>query len=226
MTLEALLDESEVCTIGADWGGADDLASLVVLGRSRRDKAWLLWQRSWARPSVLLARKSIAARLRDFAKDGDLEIVETGEEQAARAAAICLQVFKTSLLPEQSGIGLDAAAVALLLDALDEVKLQQPLVTAVTQGWKLGQAISTTALKLESKRVRHGGQPIMAWAVGNAKQELKGGNYVVTKQAAGHAKIDPVMATFNAAMLMFLNPQAAGGDHTPWDIDPNYRMAG
>jgi len=54
----------------------------------------------------------------------------------------------------------------------------------------------------------HAGQPIMAWAVGNAKQEIRGSNPVVTKEAAGASKIDPLMATFNAGMLMGLNPSA------------------
>jgi hypothetical protein len=33
---------------------------------------------------------------------------------------------------------------------------------------------------------------------------------MVTKQAAGSAKIDPVMAMFNATILMLANPEAAG----------------
>lgn len=209
LTLAQVLEQSEVCTVGVDWGGADDLASLVVLGRARRDKSWLVWSRSWARPTVFEQRKAIAERLRDFEAQGDLVVVPSGEEQADSAAAICEEVAKSGLLPEQAGIGLDSAGVALLLDALEARKLVQPQVAAVTQGWKLTQAVSTVALKLEGRRVRHGAQPIMAWAVGNAKQELKGNNYMVTKQVSGAGKIDPVMALFNAAMLMFLNPVAA-----------------
>jgi phage terminase large subunit-like protein len=34
---------------------------------------------------------------------------------------------------------------------------------------------------------------------------------VVTKAAAGSAKIDPLMALFNAAMLMQNHPEAAAG---------------
>ncbi len=52
----------------------------------------------------------------------------------------------------------------------------------------------------------------MSWSVGNAKQELRGSNYVVTKQVSGAAKIDMLMALFNAAMLMFYNPEASGKD--------------
>ena len=50
----------------------------------------------------------------------------------------------------------------------------------------------------------------MAWAVGNAKVEPKGNAITITKQASGTAKIDPLMAAFNAVALMAMNPQATG----------------
>lgn len=208
--LDALLGRSEVCTIGIDWGGADDLAALYVIGREKKTKRWLGWGRAWARKTVFEQRKSIAPRLREFEEAGDLIVSTSGEEQAASAADICRRIADTGLLPEQAGIGLDAAGIALLLDALENSKLEQPLVQAVAQGWKLQTAISSVPLKLEDARFLHGDQPMMSWAVGNAKQELKGSNYVVTKQVSGAAKIDMLMALFNAAMLMFQNPEASG----------------
>jgi phage terminase large subunit-like protein len=195
--LNELLARSEVCTIGIDWGGADDLAGLYVIGRARQ--------------TVFERRKSIAAELHQFEECGDLEIASSGEDQAESAAAICKVVFDAGLLPEAAGIGLDSAGVALLLDALEAKKLEQPLVQAVAQGWKLQTAISSVPLKLEGGRFVHGDQPIMAWCVGNAKQTLRGSNYVVTKEVSGAGKIDLLMALFNAAMLMFLNPEAAAG---------------
>ena len=209
--LDALLKRSEVCTIGIDWGGADDLAALYVIGRERQSKKWLGWGRAWARPTVFEQRKSIAPRLRQFEEVGDLVVAKSGEEQAAAAAEICRRVFDSGLLPEQAGIGLDSAGIALLLDALEDQKLEQPLVQAVAQGWKLQTAISSVPLKLEDARFLHGDQPMMAWSVGNAKQTLRGSNYVVTKEVSGAAKIDLLMALFNAAMLMFQNPEAADG---------------
>ncbi len=210
--LDDLLGRSEVCTIGIDWGGADDLAALYVIGREKITRRWLGWGVAWARPTVFEQRKSIASRLRQFQEDGDLIVARSGEEQAASAAAICRKIYDTGLLPAEEGIGLDSAGVALLLDALEELDLTEPLVRAVMQGWKLQTAISSVPLKLEDKRFVHGDQSIMAWSVGNAKQTLKGSNYIVTKEVSGAAKIDLLMALFNAAMLMFQNPEAAHGN--------------
>lgn len=208
MTLDRLLEESEVVTIGADWGGADDLAALAVIGRRAKDKMWLHWCRAWARPTVLEQRKAIASALRDFEADGDLWIVPDPDVQAASAAELVARIHESGLLPEENGIGLDTAGVALLMDELEGRGIGQPLVTGVSQGWQLQRAISTLPLKLEAGRMLHSGQRLMSWAVGNAKQEMKGNTYYVSKQASGVAKIDPLMATFNAAMLMLLNPQA------------------
>jgi phage terminase large subunit-like protein len=52
----------------------------------------------------------------------------------------------------------------------------------------------------------HGGQRLMAWCVGNAKVEPRGNAILITKQASGTAKIDPLMAMFDAVSLMALNP--------------------
>lgn len=215
--LDALLARSEVCTIGIDWGGADDLAALYVIGRDAKTKHWLGWGKAWARPTVFDRRKSIAPRLLEFEESGDLIVCSTGEEQAASCAAICRQVHDSGKLPEEAGIGLDSAGVALLLDALEAEQLVEPLVTAVIQGWKLQTAISSVPLKLEDRRFLHGDQPIMAWAVGNAKQVLKGSNYIVTKEVSGACKIDPLMALFNAAMLMFRNPVPAISGRSFWE---------
>jgi phage terminase large subunit-like protein len=49
----------------------------------------------------------------------------------------------------------------------------------------------------------------MAWCVGNAKVEPRANSMLITKQASGSAKIDPLMALFNAVTLLSLNPEGA-----------------
>ena len=71
-------------------------------------------------------------------------------------------------------------------------------------------AIKTAERKLLDGTMRHAGQALLAWAVGNAKIEPKGNAVMITKQLAGTGKIDPLMAVFDAVRLMSNNPEAMG----------------
>ncbi|SIR85736.1 Phage terminase-like protein, large subunit, contains N-terminal HTH domain [Janthinobacterium sp. TND4EL3] len=208
LTLEDLLARSEVATVGIDGGGLDDLLGLAVIGRERETRRWLLWTRAWAHPSVMERRKIEAARFEDFAKQGDLVLVERIGEDVEQVAAAVLQVEQSGLLDK---VGADSAGIGAILDAMVEAGVPQEKIVAISQGWRLGGAIKTTERKLAEGVIEHGGQPMMAWCVGNAKVEPRGNAILITKQASGSAKIDPLMATFDAVSLMELNPPAQGG---------------
>lgn len=208
LTLDDLLARSEVATVGIDGGGLDDLLGLAVIGRERETRRWLLWTRAWAHPSVMERRKIEAARFEDFAKQGDLVLVERIGEDVDQVAAAVLQVEQSGLLDK---VGCDSAGIGAILDAMVEAGVPQEKIVAISQGWRLGGAIKTTERKLAEGVIEHGGQPMMAWCVGNAKVEPRGNATLITKQASGSAKIDPLMATFGAVSLMELNPPAQGG---------------
>jgi len=222
LTLDDLLDRCEVVDVGIDGGGLDDLLGLAVLGRlklgpaSVEKRKWLLWTHAWAHPSVMERRKEIAPRLHDFAKQGDLTLVKQIGDDVYEVAEIVAKCEASGLLDK---VGCDPAGLGGILDAMVEAEVPQDKVIGISQGWKMTGAIKTAERKLAEGGLVHGGQPLMAWCVGNAKVEPRGNAIVITKQASGTGKIDPLMATFNAVTLLSLNPEAS--DHLQGFVDLN-----
>lgn len=206
--LDDLLARSEVAVVGIDGGGLDDLMGLAVLGRDRDTQDWLLWAHAWAHPEVYERRKEIIPLLEGFEAAGELTRCERPTQDVVEAAQLVARVRDAGLLPEAAGVGLDPQGVAALVDALAERDITGDQVVGVPQGYRISAAIWGTERKLADGTLKHGGQDLMAWAVGNAKVEQRGNAVLITKQAAGKAKIDPLMAAFNAVALMSRNPQA------------------
>jgi len=128
-------------------------------------------------------------------------------EDIEQIVSLAKQIDDTGRL---HSIGLDPFGIGAVIDALaDEGISGDDKVLGITQGWKLSGAIKTAERKLADGTLRHGGQSLMSWCVGNARVEPKGNAIVITKQASGSAKIDPLMATVNAVALMSANPRQA-----------------
>ncbi|MBP5058924.1 terminase large subunit [Pseudomonas chlororaphis] len=207
-TLGDLLERCEVIDIGIDGGGLDDLLGFAAVGRERDTRRWLTWTHAWAHPSVLERRKAEAPRIRDFAQDGHLTLVERIGDDVDQIAELVAQVEEAGLLDQ---VGLDPVGIGAILDALEARGIPREKIGGVKQGYTLGGAIKTAERKLAEGGLWHGGQPMMAWCCGNARVEPRGNAILITKQASGSAKIDPLMALFNAVTLIALNPEAQGG---------------
>lgn len=206
LTLDAILERSEVVTIGIDGGGLDDILGLAVLGRERDTQTWMLWTHGWLHPIALERRKSEAARYRDFEQDGDLEIVEDLPGDVESLGALVAKIYETGLL---SRVGVDPEKThGIVLQSLVTAGLPEELVIGISQGWRLVGAITVTERRLADGGLVHAEQRMMNWCVGNAKIEPRGNAVLITKQVSGSGKIDPLMATFDAVSLMALNPQA------------------
>lgn len=206
VTLDTIIERCEVIDIGIDGGGLDDLLGLYVIGRDRLSREWLGWAKAWAHPSVVTRNKAEAARFNDFDKAGELVMVKRIGDDMEEVADIVEQIDAAGLLDK---VGIDPAGVGGIAEAIEQRGIDPAKIFGVSQGWRLGAAIKTAERKLAEGALIHGGQKIMAWCCGNARVEPRGNSILITKQGSGSAKIDPLMAMFNAVSLMMLNPEAA-----------------
>ncbi len=210
LSLDELLARSDVVVAGIDGGGLDVLFGLGLIGRCRETRDWLSWSKAWAHDDVLERRQDIATQLREFEADGDLVICADPLQPIRDVADILERVFLLGLFPEKYGIGLDPYGIAALVDELAVRKIEGELLSSIRQGAALSPASWGLEVKLKNRTFWHAGRRLMAWCVGNAKALVRGGAVLITKESAGRAKIDPLVALFNAAMLMSRNPEARG----------------
>lgn len=215
LTLERLLSVSEVCVVGIDGGGLDDLFGLSVIGRHRDTRDWLAWSHAWCHVGVLDRRKSIASQLRDFERDGDLTIVQDELDDITQIIEIIEEIKQRGLL---ACVAVDPAGLGEMIEALAEIEVTQEagLLIGAPQGYAMMNAIKTAERKLANGTLRHDGSRLMSWCVGNLKIEPTATAIRATKQNAGDAKIDPAIALFNAVTVMVRNPEARG--------EPEYQM--
>lgn len=207
LDLENLLARCEVVTIGIDGGGRDDLLGLAVIGRERETRHWLSWSCAWADPIVLERRKEIAAALQDFVDEGSLSIVGLSQAHGELAAMVA-QIKASGLMPEKNAIGIDPNNVAAIIEGLLGVGVDDDMIRRLIQGVALAPSVHGLDIKLADATYFHADQALMTWCVGNAKVLPRGNAVIVTKEVAGRAKIDPLIALFEAAILMSWNPSA------------------
>lgn len=209
-TLSKLIDQSDVITAGIDGGGLDDLLGFAVLGRHAKSRKWWLWNHAWCLRIALERRKENAPKYLDFEKEGSLTIVDSVGPDIDQLAQYAKQVYDSGKLDK---IGLDPLGLGGLLDGLLAVGIPQEQMIAVAQGYKLAGYIQTTERKLAEGNLYHAGQDLMTWCAGNARIVMKGNGMMISKQESGTAKIDPLIATFNAVALLSLNPEPINKDY-------------
>lgn len=211
LTLESLLERSEVAVVGIDGGGLDDLLGLAVLGREKGTRKWLIWAHAWAHEIVFERRKELAPLLRDLEAAGQLTVVEKPGRDLVEVADLVGKVKKAGILAEKHSIGVDRAGIIPMVEELTQPSrgfvLNEDII-GVEQGWKLNGAIGTLERAAAGQDLVHGDQRLMSWNVSNAKVVRVGNAITINKAVSGSAKIDALMATLNAVTLMLLNPAA------------------
>lgn len=208
MDLDTLLGRSEIVTIGIDGGGLDDMLALSVCGRDKDTQRWLSWSRAWIHEIAMERRKKDVQVYKDFARDGDLIIVKSIGNDVTDLGDIVEQLVQSGKLAK---VGIDQSGIGSIIDELVSRGVRGPedddcQIVGIPQGWRLTAAIKTVERKLADGTLTHALQPLTRWCAENARVEPRGNAVMITKQASGYAKIDPLMSTFNAVELMSRNP--------------------
>lgn len=214
-TLDKLIEQSDVITLGIDGGGLDDLLGFAVLGRHNKSRKWWLWNHAWCNSVAVERRKENAPKYKDYEAEGSLTIVKRVGEDIAELAVIAKKCFDSGKLDK---IGLDPLGLGGLLDGLLAVGIPQEKMIAVAQGFKLMGYIMTAERKLAEGNLYHAGQGLMTWCAGNARAVIKGNGMMISKQESGVGKIDPLIATFNAVALMSMNPEPTEKDYNVYFV--------
>jgi phage terminase large subunit-like protein len=223
LTLDVILERSEVVTVGVDGGGLDDLLGVGLIGRERGTKRWLCWAHALISDIGIERRKANTEHYDAFERDGDLSkfaymapaepcsnLSKVGMPANIRFVVdLVAKVQDRGLLAQ---VGVDAAGIGAIVDALAEIGVTQDAerLDSVRQGIGLMGAIKTCEIKLADFSLRHGGSAMLAWCVGNLRVVPTSTAMRVARDESGYGKVDPVMALFNAAHLMSLNPEAGG----------------
>lgn len=207
LTLEQLIERSEVMTIGIDGGGLQDMLGLTVCGREADTKRWMAWSHAWLHVDALERYKAQEQLYRQYATDGDLTLSERLGEDIEQLGDFVERVHASNKLDK---IGVDPLGIGLAIDEMEARGIDTVTqVVGISQGFRLMGAIKTVERRLADGTLVHAEQALTAWCAGNARVEPRGNAILITKQASGTGKIDPLMALFDAVDLMSRNPAAA-----------------
>jgi len=246
LTLDALLERSEVVTIGLDGGGLDDLLGIGVIGCERETGRWLGWACGLISTIGVVRRKANAIDYLGFKRAGELLVFRfnADEEVWEDSESELIELLENPLQPSDepnplppdikfvvhlvkrirdlgllAQVGVDAAGIGAIVDALADIEITQDNDTldAVRQGIALMGAIKTLERKLADRTFRHGRNTLLDWCISNLKVVQTPTAMHVARDEAGYGKVDPAMALFNAAHLMSLNPQPVS--NSGWNTD-------
>jgi len=182
ITLDQIIERSEVIIVGLDGGGLDDLYGLTVLGRESEDagadaapeteyddtgtrvrvKRWLSWSHAWAHSVVLERRKSIAGKLKELESAGELTILPDGAMSETGLPADIAAILDVILQIRDAGllccVAVDPAGLGELVDALaavDIIEDNKPLGRDYIIGAPQGYAMMN-ALKTAERKLANG----------------------------------------------------------------------
>ena len=182
-SIEAIFECPDVW-IGIDLGGADDLSGLAVIGLE--DGIWRCAVRAWASTMALDRNVQNQSLWRDFERDGDLRIVEFGED-IREIAALVEDAHVRGVL---RAVGIDPALAAGLADSLDEIDGissdpsdgDVPIHGVRQSAFALSPGLKTIERRAAEGTLSLARQPITEWSLGFARLKPMGATHQLVRE--------------------------------------------
>jgi len=207
--LDALVGEP--CVGGLDLGSTRDLTAFALL--FERTHTLVVW--TWCPAETVAEREhSDRAPYRLWAQQGHVELTP-GRATDKRLVALRLGDLAARFKPRV--IGFDRWQMTELERVLRDEGVDLPL-KEFGQGYKdLGPATAAFETRALNGQLRHTGNPLLAWALGNVALERDAAGAAKPNKRRSHDRIDPVVASIMAVGMAAREPEVTSA----YD-DPNY----
>ena len=202
LTLQELIDQSEVISIGFDGARVYDLAGLTVTGRIKNTTNYITWSHAWLNKLALDKNKRSATKLIELLQLEQITIVENEAQQFTEITALIKMIDQSGKLYQ---IGVDPAGLGNFRTDIEEAGIDPDKVTNVKQGVQLQNYITATEQLLFKGSLKFASQELIRWQASNTRLISKFNAVMISKEDSTD-KIDNIMSILNSIAIMVTNP--------------------
>lgn len=193
--------DGETCYGGLDLGSTQDLTSLALY--FPRTGSVLSWSWLPAEPSLFEREKADKAPYAAWRQAGFLE---TFPGRSTDRLAVAYKLAELCSRYDVQGVAYDRWGIAVLEKLMADNGIKAPLVP-FGQGFRdFSPAVAAFETEVIEHRLRHGGNPLLTWAVGNVKLSTDPAGNRKFDKARASQRIDPAVALAMALGLAARQP--------------------
>lgn len=202
LTLEDLIEQSEVISIGFDGARVYDLAGITVTGRIKNTTNYITWSHGWLNKLALDKNKRSANKLLELSQLKEITIVEHEAQQFTEITALIKMIDQSGKLYQ---IGVDPAGLGTFKTDLEEAGINTDKVVDIRQGIQLQNYITAVEQLLFKGSLKFAKQELIRWQASNTRLISKFNAVMISKEDSTD-KIDNIISMLNSIAIMASNP--------------------
>lgn len=203
------IQDGETCYGGLDLGSTQDLTSLALYFPRTGSVLSYCWLP--AEPSLFEREKQDKAPYPVWRQQG---FIETFPGRSTDRLAVAYKLAELCARFDVQGIAYDRWGISVLEKLMADAGIKAPLVPH-GQGYKdFSPAVDAFETEVIEHRLRHGGNPVLTWAVGNVKLSTDPAGNRKFDKAKATQRIDPAVALAMAVGLAARQPVVGPSRYT------------